>query len=103
MYWLHAAGIAPEAMAGVMRRSKFLPVEGRLTGDELTAAFVSRYPKAEKSLGRWFLDEPFADGERSWVLSKMWGIGTLEVMDALLGLAPDAGLEYLADDSGTEG
>lgn len=100
MHRLHAAGIAPEVMAGVMRRSKFLPVEGRLTGDELAAAFVSRYPGAEGNLGRWFLDEPFADGERTWVLSKMWGIGTLEVMQGLVGLAPDAGIEVLADDDG---
>ena len=99
MHQLHAAGLAPEAMAGVMRRSKFLPVEGRLTGDELAAAFVSRYPKAEQNLGRWFLDEPFADGDRTWVLSKMWGIGTLEVMDALIALAPSAGIGYLADDT----
>jgi hypothetical protein len=102
MHRLHAAGVAPEAMVGVMRRSKFLPVEGRLTGDELTAAFVSRYPRAEENLGRWFLDEPFLDGERTWVLSKMWGIGTIEVMDALTRLAPDAGIEVLPDDGGAE-
>ncbi len=102
MHQLHAAGVTPEAMAGVMRRSKFLPVEGRLTGDELAAAFVSRYPRAEEKLGRWFLDEPFLDGGRTWVLSKMWGIGTVEVMDALTGLAPDSGIEVLPDDGGAE-
>jgi hypothetical protein len=102
MHQLHAAGVTPEAMAGVMRRSKFLPVEGRLTGDELAAAFVSRYPRAEEKLGRWFLDEPFLDGGRTWVLSKMWGIGTVEVMDALTRLAPDSGIEVLPDDGGSE-
>ena len=85
-----------------MRRSKFLPVEGRLAGDELAAAFVSRSPTAEQRLGRWFLDAPFLDGERTWVLSKMWGIGTLELRHTLLGLASDAGIEVLPDDGDSE-
>jgi len=32
----------------------------------------------------------------------MWGIGTVEVMDALTRLAPDSGIEVLPDDGGSE-
>jgi hypothetical protein len=41
-----------------------------LTDDERGAAFVPRHPEAEQRLGRWFLDAPFAAGERTWVLAK---------------------------------
>ena len=30
------------------------------------------------------------------MLSKQWGLGTLDVMDALIALAPGAGISYLA-------
>jgi hypothetical protein len=97
MQQLHAAGVEPATMATVMRRSKFLPLDGEVTGADVAPAFVGAYPRAEKNLHRWFFEAPFFDGKQTWVLSKQWGLGTLEVMDELIALAPGSGIEYLAD------
>jgi hypothetical protein len=93
---LQAAGVPAAAMADVIRRAKFLSVDGELVGDDLRAAFTARHERAEGNLRRWFLDEPIHDAGRTWVLSKMWGAGTVDVMDALVGLAPESGIGYLA-------
>lgn len=99
MQQLHGSGVAPAEMASVIRRAKFLPLDGEVTGEDVMPAFVARYPAAERNLHRWFFDAPFFDGERTWVLSKMWGVGTLEVMDALVTLSAGSGIGYLADDA----
>lgn len=94
---LHRVGIPAEAMATVIRRAKFLPVEGELQGEDLRSAFTAAYHRAEGNLGRWFLDDPIHDSGRTWVLSKMWGLNTTQVMDDLIALAPQAGISYVAD------
>jgi hypothetical protein len=99
MQQLRAAGVAPSRMATAIRRAKFLPLDGEVTGDDVMPAFVARYPTAERNLHRWFFDAPFFDGEQTWILSKMWGLGTLDVMDDLIALAPGAGIGYLADNA----
>ena len=76
--------------------AKFLPLDGLLDGDELEVAFVARYPRAIGNEGRWFLDEPVHDAGRTWVLSKMWGLQTEAALDALVQLAPDAGVYFTA-------
>ena len=58
--------VAEYTVGRVVRRSESLPVEGRLTGDELAAASVSHHPKAEEKLRRCLLDEPFPGGGRTW-------------------------------------
>ena len=85
---LRAAGIPAQALAGVIPPSRFLPVEGTLAGQDLKDAFTSAYPKASGRLGRWFLDAPIHDGDRTWVLTKMWGRNTEPVLQCLAGLAP---------------
>jgi hypothetical protein len=65
-----------------------------MTGDELAAAFIARYPKARHRIGRWFLNEPLHDGNHSWVLSTQWGSTTVATLDALVALAPNQGFGY---------
>lgn len=91
---LHRAGISAEALAEAIPRSRFLPVDGILTGAELASAFMASYPGSTKRLGRWFLDAPLHDGERTWVISKMWGTNTEPVLDRLVALAPGADFGY---------
>ncbi|TFV82788.1 hypothetical protein E4P40_15500 [Blastococcus sp. CT_GayMR20] len=93
---LAAAGVPAATMAGVIRRAKFLGVDGELTGEELRVAFTTRYQRAEGNLRRWFLDQPVHDAGRTWVLSKMWGVDFLDVMEELVALAPDSGIRYFA-------
>jgi hypothetical protein len=80
---LHAAGVPADQLATVLPRWKFLHVEGRHAGEELTAAFVDRYPKARNNLARWFLDAPIHQDDATWLLSTMWGAKTAETLDAL--------------------
>jgi hypothetical protein len=58
------------------------------------AAFAAVYPKYANQLGRWFFESPFHADEQSWVLSKMWGMDTVDALDALLTLAPTPGYGY---------
>lgn len=91
---LHQAGVPADQLAEILPRSRFLPVDGTHIGEDLAQAFVTRYAASNKRLGRWFLDAPLHDGERTWVLSKMWGTNTEPILDRLLELAPTAGFGY---------
>ena len=93
LHALHDAGVPAATLATVLPRANFLPVEGAHTRDELTAAFLARYPKAHDRLGWWFLDDPIVEADRTWVLSKRWGRTTAATLDALVALAP-AGFGY---------
>jgi hypothetical protein len=77
-------------------RSRFLSVDGTLAGESLADAFMSAYPGSRKRLGRWFMDAPLHDGDKTWVVSKMWGTNTEPVLDRLLALAPTDGYGYEA-------
>jgi hypothetical protein len=81
---LHAAGVPGRALAEVIPRSRFLPVEGVLSDEALTEAFVRTYPSASGRLGRWFLEAPIHDADKTWVLTKMWEVIRSEYSDALL-------------------
>ncbi|KUL29468.1 PDDEXK family nuclease [Actinoplanes awajinensis] len=91
---LHKAGVSAERLATAVPRSRFLPVEGIVRGDELAEAFLAAYPGSTKRLGRWFLDAPLHDQGRTWVVSKMWGTKTEPALDRLVALAPDTTFSY---------
>jgi hypothetical protein len=93
---LHRAGVTGEAISQVVPRSRFLDLDGTLTGQALADAFVTRYPGADGRLGRWFVEHPLHDGKRTWVLSKMWGTKTQATLDRLLTLAPNDAFGYKA-------
>lgn len=93
---LHQAGLAAADLATVIPRSRFLPVDGNLAGEQLADAFTSAYPGSNKRLGGWFIEAPLHDNGRTWVLSKMWGTNTEPVLDRLLTLAPADGYSYEA-------
>jgi hypothetical protein len=85
---LRVADVPAQTLAGLIPPSRFLPVDGTLAGEDLREAFVDAYPKASGRLGRWFLDSPIHDADRTWVLTKMWGRSTEPVLQRLIGLAP---------------
>jgi hypothetical protein len=93
---LHRADVPGDALARVLPRSRFLDLDGVLTGQALVDAFIARYPGADGRLGRWFTDRPIHDGDRTWMLSKMWGAKTQPTLDRLVTLAPTTGFEYEA-------
>jgi hypothetical protein len=91
---LHRGGVPADRLSGLLPRSKFLPVEGTLRGEDLAGAFIATYPRAIGNLRRWFLEEPIHESGRTWVLSKMWGLNTEETLEQLVGLAPTEGYGY---------
>jgi hypothetical protein len=92
---LHRAGVPGRALAEVIPHSRFLPLEGVLSGEALTEAFVRTYPGASGRLGRWFLESPIHDTDKTWVLTKMWGSNTERILRRLAGLAPaESGIRY---------
>jgi len=93
---LHEAGVRAEDMEQMIPGPRFLSVDGVLSGQELIDSFESTYPRAQGKQRRWFLDEPIHEGDRTWVLSKMWGTNTLPALDALLTLAPSNDYGYEA-------
>lgn len=93
---LHQAGVTARELATAIPRSRFLPVDGTLTGEQLVQALTSAYPGSHKRLGRWFIEAPLHDDDKTWVLSKMWGTNTEPVLDRLLALAPTDGYAYEA-------
>lgn len=93
---LHRAGVPGDVLARVVPRSRFLDLDGVLHGPALADAFVARYPGADGRVGRWFTDNPLHDGNRTWVLSKMWGTNTEAILGRLIALAPSAGFGYQA-------
>ena len=92
---MHRGGIAGEELASVLPHSRFLSVEGQLTGEDLAHVFVESYPNAEGNLNRWFLESPIHDPDCTWVLSKMWGTSTQDTLDALVSLDPDGKYSYI--------
>ncbi|XVV10826.1 hypothetical protein ACQP2X_39205 [Actinoplanes sp. CA-131856] len=93
---LHQAGVSAADLATAVPRSRFLSVDGTLAGESLAEAFMSAYPGSRKRLGRWFIDAPLHDSDKTWLVSKMWGTNTESVLDRLLALAPTDGYGYEA-------
>lgn len=46
------------------------PIDGTLAAAELREAFALTYPKGDAV--RWFMECPVHDGERIWIVTKMW-------------------------------
>jgi hypothetical protein len=91
---LHQAGVPASQLAEVLTRSKFLAVDGTLGGEELAEALVTTHPGQSNRLGRWFLEAPIHEGDRTWLLSKMWGRTTEAVLERLVALAPGPGFSF---------
>ena len=84
---LHSEGVSIAQIRPVVSEIKLLAVDGILVGDELLEAFVDAYPKAKENIRRWFVEAPIADGDQTWVLSKMWGIDTADTLEQLSNLS----------------
>lgn len=93
---LHKAGVPATDLAGAIPGSRFLPVDGLHAEADLGTVFVARYPRADGNLRRWQMDRPIIDAGRTWILSKMWGANTVPTLEALIELAPEAGISYRA-------
>jgi hypothetical protein len=92
---LKAAGVPASEIAKAIPHSRFLSLDGTFAGPELSEAFTRTYPKGDP--GRWFMESPVLDEGRTWIVTKMWGRNTEQVLERLTRLAPErSGIGYEA-------
>jgi hypothetical protein len=91
---IHDSGVKAAEIFDVLGTRKFRPVDGTLKGEELRESFKSAYP--EQELRRWFIEDPLYEGDRTWVVSNQWGLNTVPSLEALVTLAPTAGISFEA-------
>jgi hypothetical protein len=81
-----------------MRR--FRGVDGTIEdNDELIAAVTAGYPQFRFDPSRWYLDHAFRQNGRTWILSKMWGRQTEQVLKDLSTAFPNAGVGFRRADT----
>lgn len=74
---------------------QFRSVDGEMEDEEgLVAALLDDDPKFDRR--RWFVGHPIISGDRTWVLTKMWGTQTEPTLTALSQAFPEAGVTFLA-------
>lgn len=89
-----AAGVEPAALIDVLGRSRWLSVDGVLDDAEMLDAFAAKFPKGD--VDRYFTESPVHDGDRTWLLTKMWGPATEPALKALAALVPGSAIRYSA-------
>jgi hypothetical protein len=91
---LATAGTSLPRIAEVLTDTKMMHVPGTYDGDELYENLVSAYPTLPQNKLRWFLEAPIHGSGDTWVLSKMWGTQTEQVLKELIILAPTGGFGF---------
>jgi Endonuclease NucS len=86
---LHRHGASGEAIAQAVGAKKMMAVSGHAVGDALWEKFAEEYAQSEGRGRRWFTEAPFVDEDRTWLLSKMWGLQTEDALEGLVALSPD--------------
>ncbi len=85
-----------EKVADVLGERKFRGIDGELTDPgEMIAPVEAAYPRFRFDPGRWYVDEPFHQDGRTWLLTKMWGRETEQMLDDLTATFPDSGVTYI--------
>jgi hypothetical protein len=88
-------GCPAEKIAAVLGERKFRGVDGELTEPkEMIGPVEAAYPRFRFDPGRWYVDEPFHQHGQTWLLTKMWGRETEQMLDDLTAAFPDSGVTY---------
>lgn len=89
-------GCSAAKIAEVLGERKFRGIDGELTDPgEMIAPVEAAYPRLSFDPGRWWVDDPFHQEGRTWLLSKMWGRDTEQMLDDLAAAFPDSAVAYL--------
>lgn len=82
---LNAAGVPLSDLTGIMR-GKLIVRAGLF--DPTTIVDALRSTNAEIDISRFFVEQPIQSEGQTWVVSKMWGRSTGNLLEALVALAP---------------
>jgi hypothetical protein len=84
-----------ERIAEILGPRKFRGIDGEITDpDEMIVPLEAAYPRFRFDPGRWWVDEPFHQGGRTWLLTKMWGRETEQMLEDLSAAFPESGVAY---------
>lgn len=84
---VHAADVPISVLAGALSATKFRSVAGELSGEELWSAFSEEHAQGHRR-NKWFVNEPFHEEGRTWLLYRSWGTNTESCLVKLGALAP---------------
>lgn len=89
-------GCSAAKIAEILGDRKFRGIDGEWTGpEEMIAPVEAAYPRFGFDPGRFYIDEPFHQGGRTWLLSKMWGRDTEQMLKDLTAAFSDSGVAYI--------
>lgn len=93
---LHKAGVTGHTIATVIPRGRFLPLPRTdEIPTDIAAAYLARYPRFRPT--RYFIDHPLHDHDTTYLVTKMWGRQTEQILEGLATLGP-AGFDFRAAD-----
>lgn len=92
---LNKRGISMSAISTTMPPSRLRIISGELHDPEDVAAAMSAAGVSEP--GRYFTEAPFVEDGNTYILTKMWGRGTVPALTALQEAFPDAGVSFQAE------
>ena len=88
-------GVSLEAIRQQLHPRCLRSVEGRYhDADAVKAAFLEADPKMD--IPRWWYEHPFVEGDRTWILTRMWGTDTEPSLAALPNAFPQTRVTYRA-------
>lgn len=94
-------GCSAERIGEILGRPRFRSIPGEVTEPEaMIGPLQADYPESRFDPRRWYLDHPFHQAGQTWVLSKMWGKVTAEMLQALAEAFPEAGVGSRRADDG---
>lgn len=88
-------GCSAQMIAEIVGSRKLRGIDGVVSdSEEMVAPMEAAYPEFRFDPGRFWVDDPIHQAGRTWVLSKMWGRDTEQVLEALTKAFPEAGVSF---------
>jgi hypothetical protein len=88
-------GCPAERIEEIIGPRKFRGVDGLLAEpEEMVGPMEEAYPEFRFDPGRFWTERPIHQADRTWVISKMWGRDTEQVLEELNKAFPQAGVSF---------
>lgn len=84
---LVSEGVEAHDIVEVLGASKMRSVPGKPAPGEIWDMLAAEHDLLEDQQRRWFVETPLHQGDRTWIVSKMWGVQTEAVLRGLVDLS----------------